>query len=492
MLLKLKNFPFFQIASTIGVSLILGGAIIFFPPLWVLAAIIAIYCFAIIINRPEFALLAILTATSSIIFEDSLPLLHVGIGSLHLSDVLLLGMLCLILIRGFIEPGFKIVRTPLDLPLLSFYGIALFSTIFEKLNGNLSWDRQLALQGTRIITYYLTFFIVTNFIRKKGQLRFLVTGILILGSIVAFAMVVQYIAGDKIHLFPGRVETVQTGNITYTGVTRVLPPGQSLVFLSFITLLSLLAINKTQTRTIITYLLTMLAGIGVLLTFNRNFWVGIGIALLCMLTLIKLSDIRKLIMWAMIAIALTGIIIPFGQAIVNSQANNPVDAIIGRLSTLVNINTLSEGSLTYRYIENNYALQQIITHPILGLGLGVFYRPYDPRLDFGSQILTNYIHSGQLGLILDTGILGYICFLWLSGLFILRGLKFWKTIQESEERAIFLAMTLSYIGIFAAAIVSPIFQQWYWTPVLGIMMGINEVIFSIDSDRSQDVLGLEK
>ena len=273
MIFKFKNLPYFQIAMIVGASLILGGAILFVPPLLVLAVLIAIYVFALIINRPEFALLAIIAATSSIIFEDSLPLLHVGVGSLHVTDVLLLGMVCLILIRGLVEPGYKITRTPLDLPLLSFYGVALFSTFFAFLNG--SWDRQMAFRATRVISYFLTFFIVTNTIRKTGQLRFLINGILFIGSIVSFAMLAQYIIGDKIQLFPGRVEAMQTLNIAYTGVTRILPPGQSLVFLNFITLLALLAVNRTKPKVIIIFLLTVLTGIGVILTFNRSFWVGI-------------------------------------------------------------------------------------------------------------------------------------------------------------------------------------------------------------------------
>lgn len=471
-------------------SLLIGILSGLFSPVWVLAGIAALAFFFVLIKRPEIALLGILIATSSIIFEDQLPLLSIDIGSLHISDILLIVSLGLIALRWLIEPKFKIIRTPLDLPLLSFYGVALFSTLLEIQNGSV--DKQFPLRETRVITYYLTFFIVTNLIRKKVQLRFLFNGILILSSIVAFAMVAQYIVGDKVQLFPGRVETMQNGNIAYTGVTRILPSGQSLVFLNFITLVALLAVNRTQPKTIITFLLTILAGIGVILTFNRNFWVGIGIALLCMLILFRFSDIRKLIMWAIFAIVLVGIIIPFGQVLINTQASNPVDAIIGRLSTLVNFDTLNEESLTFRYIETDYAIPQIIAHPILGMGLGSYYRPYDPRLDYGTNILRYYIHNGHLGLILDTGILGYMCFLWLSGLFIFRGLKFWRTIKDSEERAIFLAMVLTYIGIFVAAIVSPIFQQWCWTPVFGIMMGTNEVILRINHDNSSIAHILEK
>jgi hypothetical protein len=36
---------------------------------------------------------------------------------------------------------------------------------------------------------------------------------------------------------------------------------------------------------------------------------------------------------------------------------------------------------------------------------------------------------------------------------------------------------LTYLGVIVGSIVNPMFMQWYWTPIIGIMMGTNEVIY---------------
>ena len=41
-----------------------------------------------------------------------------------------------------------------------------------------------------------------------------------------------------------------------------------------------------------------------------------------------------------------------------------------------------------------------------------------------------------------------------------------------------LGFTLVYLAVLIAAVVNSPFMEWRWTPVIGIMMGINEVILS--------------
>ncbi len=79
-------------------------------------------------------------------------------------------------------------------------------------------------------------------------------------------------------------------------------------------------------------------------------------------------------------------------------------------------------------------------------------------------MFTNYIHNAHLRLILSyRNFRVYVLFYGCQVDLYIRGLKYWKTIQNGEDRAVFLAMTLAFIGIFAAAMVNPVFQQWFWT-----------------------------
>ena len=47
-------------------------------------------------------------------------------------------------------------------------------------------------------------------------------------------MIAQYLLGNGIQILPGHVETLAPGRVNSYGVTRVIPPGQSLVLFGFV------------------------------------------------------------------------------------------------------------------------------------------------------------------------------------------------------------------------------------------------------------------
>ena len=138
------------------------------------------------------------------------------------------------------------------------------------------------------------------------------------------------------------------------------------------------------------------------------------------------------------------------------------------------IETANESSLQWRYAENSYVLPQVISHPILGIGFGARYRSFDPRLDFDlSEVdLRSYIHNAHFWIVMKAGPLGYLCFMWLSIMFLFRGFKYFRLITDCKMRGYVLGFTLTYLGALIGAILNPIFLQWYWTPLIGIMMGL--------------------
>jgi len=152
-------------------------------------------------------------------------------------------------------------------------------------------------------------------------------------------------------------------------------------------------------------------------------------------------------------------------------------ASFDRLATLGSQRTLSEDSLQWRYVENEYALRQIASHPLLGLGLGARYRPFDPRIDYRGMNwdARGFIHNGHLAILLASGLPGYLCLMWLSLAFLIRGFRYWRCISNSQMRGIVLGFTLAYLGVLISAVVGSPFTSWSWTPLIGIMMGVNEV-----------------
>ena len=167
----------------------------------------------------------------------------------------------------------------------------------------------------------------------------------------------------------------------------------------------------------------------------------------------------------------------------NSRTAKLVDASLDRFGSLFNSGTFQgdDGSVNWRLIENEYAISAIKADPWLGLGMGFTYRPWDSRIDQLDPTGLSYdfrkhIHNGHLWILLQSGLLGYFCLSWLSVVFVGRGLRNWRQIRDIKLRSIVLGFTLTYVVVFVAAVANSSFTQWRWTPLLGIMMGINEVV----------------
>jgi O-antigen ligase len=404
----------------------------------------------------ELALLGILLVTASIGVEYRLPVLSVGI-HLQVPDLLLLGLLGCIAVRWLVVPEFRIVRTPLDRPLLIFYGVALFSTLVAIVRSSL--DIPGAIQGIRVLSYYLTFFVVTNLIRERHQLNRLVNGIFLLAVIVAVEMVFG----------PG---------------TEIAPPGFSLILFSFVTSLCILVLEKFKPMALLRCLQCGLMGMACLVAFRRSWWVVLVVALFLAAYLVKGAPRRTLIGWGVVVMSPAMLVL----LVVFNAPDLPLSRLLqaswDRLTT-VNIGAVTGGDANYNYrrIENGYALSAIASSPVIGLGLGARYRPLDPRLDEydpetgglveGRQY---FIHNSHLGMLLQSGLLGYLSLTWLSLAFLLRGFRNWRKIPNAQMRGVVLGFTLVYLAVLIAAWANNVFMQSSWVPLLGIIMGINEVI----------------
>lgn len=474
-----NNF-FYQIATICVVGLILGAVALFLPPLWVVGIMAGgVFAFAMI-KRPEIGLLGILVATSSIVFEDSLPLLPLGpVGSLHISDLILLALLGLIVFRWLTEQDFKLAHTPLDLPLLAFYVLTLLATSKAVLQSSV--ELYMARRAIRVMTYYLTFFIVTNLVREKRQLFLLMKGISIIALISAGVMVTQFVLGESVAILPGRVETLRTAGETFGRVTRIVPPARSLILLSFITITVLLVLVQKESAKTLYFFQWILLGFALITTFLRSYWAVCGFSLFLLLFFLKGQDRQRMVRFSLLVVFLLIIIVLVSFYNPDSRSARLTAATLDRMSTLFVGETIEESSLQGRFVENRYALSRIISNPWLGIGYGARYRPWNVRIDGSVRASSGFdsrtfLHNGHLWVMMASGLLGYVALIWISLIFMIRGLEYWRYASSVQLKGIVLGFSLSYVAVFIMAIVNSSFVQWRWTPVLGIMMGVNEVI----------------
>ncbi len=440
------------------------------------------------IQHPEIGILGILALYSTVLSAGNDPHISAGPGNVYLSDLLLLSLFGLILVKALADPSFRLVRTPLDLPYIGFVGAGLAATGLAILRSSLTIRQSLG--EVRIFAGYLGFFLVTNSIRNMRQVRNLLKGLLLMATVVAALMAAQTIFGVSTRLFAGRIETLATGREVYAGITRALPPGQSLILAGFIILSAIWAGEGRQSIHAIQFLQACILGFGVLLTYNRSFWLGAALALALMLILVGHTE-RKRIALGAIVVVLTGSLLLAPTLLEpESKIGHYFQAASDRFSTLLHPGTIQEESLQDRYREMQYALPQITPPPLLGIGLGAFYRPWDSRIDWLGQGPNTgfdgrgYIHNAHLWLLVKIGLLGYLCFLLLSGVAVARGLRLWNTLGDRTMQGVVLGVSLAYICVLVGSIVNPMLMQRYWTPVIGVILGLNEVIFRLNAPGS--------
>lgn len=397
--------------------------------------------------------------------------------NLELPDALLIGALAYIGLRRALTPNARLVRTPVDLPILAFTGVTLFATLLAVVRSSVSiYD---AIDATRTFSYYLTFFVVTNLITERRQLEFLLQGILVIATLVALAMVGQYVSGGAVNL----LQSSDAGDdITFGSVVRIDPPGFSLVLLALLTGSCILICERFKPVVLLRFLQCALLGMAFVLTYFRSYWTAVILVLPLGAYLVRGPDRRRLLGWLSLILVPTTLLLLIVVTVPDLPISHLLKGSWDRLSTVGSSGTFtgSDPNYDYRRIENGYAFAAIREQPLLGRGLGASFRPLDPRLDWrdekGLHDLSNHLHNAHLGVVVQSGVVGYACLVWLSVVVLRRGLAGWRSVPNDRMRAVVLGFTLVYLTLLIAAGANSLFMLSYWTPVIGIIIGVNEAI----------------
>jgi hypothetical protein len=464
-----------------SLGLLVGLGLVLTSPLS--AALLVAGCVATLIvvksnHTNELLVLAFLVLSSTTLeqFNVALP---TGLGTIYVTDILLWGSLGRLSLRALARPRATIVRTPLDVPLVMFCGVAMLSTCMSILQDTSTLKESLG--PIRAVANYLVYFLVTHTIREDRQLKTLWTGMLLLGLLTAIAMCAQYVVGDSTTLLAGRVEVLDTEGTTFRGVTRMIPPGESLVFLCFIVAMVSAALERLSLVTGLRLLQWGVLAAGMVLTFKRHLFVAVALLFMMLVYVGRARDRARIVVLAAVVAAVTiATTLTLVAASPGSRWVGLSSAILYRVSTLVDGNTYDDphSSLRWRDFEYRYALPQVISNPLIGVGLATTYRPFVAGRDWlPDGDYRRFVHNGHIALILRSGLVGYFCFMWLSATFVLRGLKYWRVVPAAGYQPLVLGLALAHIGVMVGSIVSPIVMNAGWTAVLGVAFATNESIY---------------
>src|SRR5689334_6897086 len=300
--------PYFSgvnFVTVLGLGLVMGIAALVFSTLWVLLVLVVVGFILAILKRPELLPLIFLVLTSTVITYSQAPI-SIGFGTLYITDVVLLFSFGYITARSMMKSDFKIVRTPLDWPLLIFWGASLISTLIAILDSSLPWKQ--SLNEVRVAAGYLMFFAVTNLVRDKRQLTLLIKGFFLLATVVALAMIVQYLFGSSWVFLAGRIEDVGVevqGEVLDTAA-RIIQTGQSMIMVALIALFATLVFESAG---VLRFLQCGLLALAVVLTFFRASWVAIGVIMLIIGFVARGRERKRLIVLGLVATVLGSIIL---------------------------------------------------------------------------------------------------------------------------------------------------------------------------------------
>jgi len=465
-----------QLVLACGFGLLLGAACLWFSPLWVLGGVLGVLFLVAIAYRPELGLLAIVLITSGLIDFERLPLLSMGPISLHITDVILLYLLALVLAKALVVPSFKVVRTALDVPLMWFYFAILLSAVLAI--GQPSVGTSFVLRRLRPLTYYLSFFAVTNLIRHRRQLTVLINGLLVIAVLASLVVLVQVLF-PSLHLAKSGTLELATAGREYAGVVRTYIQADRLIYpMLLVSVCSLILGGRWLPPTLELARAGILAT-GIFLSFQRGYWLTVSAMLGLLGVLASWPQRSRMLRWALASVVAVTLIV----SLPGGGGDQYMAAAWDRLVWGMRPETLAQDdSMQARVMETRHAIQSIAQQPLLGIGLGNFYRPAvaddaywmpdDPSIG-----LRWYMHNAYLWVWVMMGLMGLIPFVWLFASALTRGFARWRKIDDPKLRAVVLGSTLAILGQAINNVVAPNFIQSWSLIVFAIILGINELIF---------------
>jgi len=466
------RLPFAQAAASVAVGLMLGLLSVRFSPGWVAFGLGGIAGMLIVMRRPDWGLLAIFFVIS-VVDTSRLPLLSMGPISLHLTDLALLFLLGLIVLRALALPGFRLVSTRIDLLVLWFYGAVILAAFVAIVGYDV--PPNFVMRRLRPLTYYLGFFVVTNLIREKRQLDTLIRGMILMASFAALAVAIQ-IVFPSLKLVTANQAELSTAGRYYSGVVRTFIEADRLIYLMFIFLMSSLAVGARWLSPPLTLAGIALLALGVFFSFQRNYWLSTASMLVLLALLVSWHMRLRYLRWAALGVLLLLIVSQLSGKLGERYTN----AALERLEWGMRPSTLAQdGSTQKRIEETEYAWRSIQQHPLFGIGLANIYRPLTEDdlnddayyLNYG---LRWYIHNGYLWILVQTGLVGFVPFILMYSVTVWRGLHGWRKAHDPQQQALLLGLSLALLGQMISNLVSPNFIQSWSLLTYAVALGLIE------------------
>jgi O-antigen ligase len=441
-------------------------------------------------NQPYIGLIGIIFLTSSFVRPDLVDL-RLPIGGLDFRDLMLLGMLGLLVLKGLTERTFTIPAKPIAIPLLVFFGLAGFSVVYSLIYEGV--EPNWIFNELRGLSYYFVFFLAAWSLKNLKQIRTLLMTLYVLADITVVVIIIQQFFGrgtPVLSAMTGNWHVWQAeGASGGFGSVRVIPPGHFLIYILMILSFCMAVASKQSPRSRFFYSTQFVfLNFGLLFTYTRAQWIAAVIAITLLLIFLPTTDKSIILRFAaagcVLLFIVTGI---FGREIQQFLVTTPfVTTITDRaLSIFTPQQTLATYSLQWRVYETGEALRSIGENPIFGVGLGNRYRDLTllQYQSMGTDNLTRFVHNSYLYIATKLGIPGLLAFLSFCVAFFWYGWLQYRYVLTGSSKRIAAAFLASFAGILAWAITEPHLLFVQSTAVIGLMAGVLESLRHLESSQ---------
>jgi len=352
---------------------------------------------------------------------------------------------------------FKIISTPLNIPVLSFIIICVLSLIWSDSPFISLKELPLFLSGP------LLYFVIVNNIYNERQINRIIGAVIVVGALFGIYGILQYNGIDFL-FWVGNVERGKVfglfGNAGYFAEYLILP-------LPIAISLFLVSKNKIIKLLLLIGILTMVGAMA--LTFTRTPYLSLVISFIFMLFLFFVS--RGKILFKenkkIFIVIFTAIILIVSLFVIPTSLNEKgtvLSTIKERVSLSEFVSEFTSGRRTAIW---KYTIPIIKDYPLLGSGIGSFkYNSLRYQAKFFDQGdnralypygVADKTHNEYLQLWAELGIIGLIIFIWLIFAYFNYGLKTLKREKDQYKQGIIIGL----MGSVMAFLIDSIF----WFPL---------------------------
>jgi O-antigen ligase len=374
-----------------------------------LALVGAVLALAVVFTYPIAGAAGLLVVTASIFYSGYFTW-SVGPVQIHLEEVVFAALALVALVA----PRRQTWGGAPGVALGAFLAVVVVAAWVGVQAGRVSVGQ--AFDWARPLAFYASFWVALRlFPDVRSMRRLLIIG-LACGSLTGLLAIVLQFAPSLASHFQGPggqqvyTQALQAG---LGGLKRIREPGLACSYILFWWSL-FAAMSASGGRRALLSALVALSAINLVLSFNRNMWLGLLFGLAITLVLVGVRVRHRLL--AGIAVALTAVALMF--TVVGSRSSVQLDPIVSRAATVLTPTQVGEeSSLRDRAQETAQAWQTIKQHPVFGVGpgadFGVLFN-HEDSTGLWVNTVQRFLHDQWLWLMLIGGVpalLAYLTFL---------------------------------------------------------------------------------